>query len=467
MTVLARPERADDTGAGSLSAKGGRWIDHWEPDDERFWARTGRRVAARNLVWSILTEHLGFCVWLLWSIAVLHLESVGMRLSVGQVLWLTTLPNLVGAAMRIPYTFAPARFGGRNWTIVSALLLLIPCGLFVYAVENPDIPYWALLLIAATTGLGGGNFASSMANITHYYPTDKQGLPLGLNAAGGNIGVSVTQLAMPPLIVAFGLAAVGWVWMPFILLAAAGAYFFMNNLRGAASAYTAKEMIAGCKDRQTIIMSVLYIGTFGSFIGYSFTFGVLITSQFPGIKASDFIWLGAFAGSLARPLGGWLADRFGGARVTAVDFLLMALGIGAVALAVRAGSWPVFLAAFLFVFVTTGIGNGSTYKMIPAIFKVTVMEGVDPADGPAAERALALARRKAAAVIGVTSAVGAFGGVLIQQAFRISLEQTGGVGPALVGLTVCYVLCMVLTWAAYLRKVRIGERRMSLAQAGV
>ncbi|TNY36334.1 MFS transporter [Thermomonospora catenispora] len=467
MTVLARPERADDTGAGSLSAKGGRWIDHWEPDDERFWARTGRRVAARNLVWSILTEHLGFCVWLLWSIAVLHLESVGMRLSVGQVLWLTTLPNLVGAAMRIPYTFGPARFGGRNWTIVSALLLLVPCGLFVYAVGDPDIPYWALLLIAATTGLGGGNFASSMANITHFYPTGKQGLPLGLNAAGGNLGTSVTQLAMPPLITAFGLAAVGWVWMPLILVAAAGAYLFMNNLRKVASPYTLREMAAISREPQTLIMSVLYIGTFGSFIGYSFSFGVLIKTQFPHIESAHYIWLGAFAGSLARPLGGWLADRFGGARVTAVDFLLMALGIGAVALAVRAGSWPVFLAAFLFVFVTTGIGNGSTYKMIPAIFKVTVMEGVDPADGPAAERALALARRKAAAVIGVTSAVGAFGGVLIQQAFRISLEQTGGVGPALVGLTVCYVLCMVLTWAAYLRKVRIGERRMSLAQAGV
>ncbi|ACY97980.1 MULTISPECIES: MFS transporter [Thermomonospora] len=467
MTVLTDPQQGRTTSAARSAVKGGRWIDDWEPDDADFWARTGRRVAARNLVFSILTEHLGFCVWLLWSIAVLNLQSVGMQLSVGQILWLTTLPNLVGAAMRIPYTFAPARFGGRNWTIVSALLLLIPCGLFVYAVENPDIPYWALLLIAATTGLGGGNFASSMANITHYYPTDKQGLPLGLNAAGGNIGVSVTQLAMPPLIVAFGLAAVGWVWMPFILLAAAGAYFFMNNLRGAASAYTAKEMIAGCKDRQTIIMSVLYIGTFGSFIGYSFTFGVLITSQFPGIKASDFIWLGAFAGSLARPLGGWLADRFGGARVTMLDFLLMGLGIVAVAVAVQAGSWPLFLAAFLFVFVATGIGNGSTYKMIPAIFRTRAMQGVDAGDAAAVKSALAAARRAAAASIGISSAVGALGGVLIQQAFRISLESVGGIGPALAGLAVFYGLCVALTWATYLRKVHIGGVRMSLAQAGV
>ncbi|SEG81503.1 MFS transporter, NNP family, nitrate/nitrite transporter [Thermomonospora echinospora] len=467
MTVLTDPGRGRAAAAATPETKGGRWIDHWEPDDEGFWARTGRRVAARNLVFSILTEHLGFCVWLLWSIAVLNLNSVGMQLSVGQVLWLTTLPNLVGAAMRIPYTFAPARFGGRNWTIVSALLLVVPCGLFVYAIENPDIPYWALLVIAATTGLGGGNFASSMANITHFYPADRQGLPLGLNAAGGNLGTSVTQLAMPPLIVAFGLVAVGWVWMPFILLAAVCAYFFMNNLRQATSAYTLREMGAICRQPQTVVMSVLYIGTFGSFIGYSFSFGVLIKSQFPDIKGADFIWLGAFAGSLARPLGGWLADRFGGARVTAVDFLLMAAGIGAVAAAVRAGSWPLFLAAFLLVFVTTGIGNGSTYKMIPAIFKTKALERVDTADPAAVARAMATARRNAAAAIGITSSVGAFGGVLIQQSFRISLEETSGIGPALVGLTVFYGLCMLLTWAVYLRKVRVGDTRTSLAQAGV
>ncbi|MBX6767771.1 MAG: NarK/NasA family nitrate transporter, partial [Actinomadura rubrobrunea] len=322
--------------------RGGRWIDHWDPDDDRFWAATGRRVAARNLVFSIVTEHLGFCVWLLWSIAVLHLADHGVRLSVGQALWLTTLPNLVGAAMRVPYTFAPARFGGRNWTVVSALLLLVPCGLFVYAIENPGLPFWALLLIAATTGLGGGNFASSMANITHFYPARRQGLPLGLNAAGGNLGTSVTQLAMPPLIVAFGLAAVGWVWTPFILLAAAGAYFFMDNLTRASSPYTLREMAAGARDGQTIVMSVLYIGTFGSFIGYSFSFGVLIENSFPDVTASHFVWLGAFAGSLARPVGGWLADRFGGARVTMVDFLLMGLGVAAVAAAVRAGRRPMF-----------------------------------------------------------------------------------------------------------------------------
>lgn len=459
----------DESAPPREARRGGRWIDRWEPDDERFWAATGRRVAARNLAFSILTEHLGFSVWLLWSIAVLNLPAAGVHLSVGQTLWLTTTPNLVGAAMRIPYTFAPARFGGRNFTVVSALLLLVPCGLFVVAIENPGMPFWALLLIAATTGLGGGNFASSMANITHFYPASRQGLPLGLNAAGGNLGTSVTQLATPPLIVAFGLVAVGWVWMPFIVAAAVCAYLFMNNLTKASSAYTLREMAAGGRDRQTVIMSVLYVGTFGSFIGYSFSFGVLIKNEFPGVDGSDYIWLGALAGSLARPLGGWLADRYGGARVTMADFFLMGLGVAAVAWAVRAGSWGGFLAAFLFVFVTTGIGNGSTYKMIPAIFRTRELAGVDASDAGAVRAATERARRRAAAAIGLISAVGAAGGVLIQQAFRISIEETGGIGPALLVLAAFYGVCVALTWFCYLRRARAaeGEPGRSLAEAGV
>ncbi|MQY09014.1 MFS transporter [Actinomadura macrotermitis] len=448
-------------------ARGRRWIDDWRPDDEGFWAATGRRVATRNLVFSIITEHLGFSVWLLWSIAVLNLPAAGIKLTVGETLWLTTTPNLVGAALRVPYTFAPARFGGRNFTIVSALLLLIPCGSFVYAINNPGIPFWALLLIAATTGLGGGNFASSMANITHFYPASRQGLPLGLNAAGGNLGTSVTQLAMPPLIVAFGLVAVGWVWMPFILLAALLAYLFMNNLSTATSSYTLREMAASARDRQTIVMSVLYIGTFGSFIGYSFSFGVLIKNQFPDVKGANVIWLGACVGSLARPFGGWLADRLGGARVTMVNFFAMGLGVAVVAYAVQAKSWPLFLTAFLLVFLTTGLGNGSTYKMIPAIFRNRALAGVDATRAGAVDEAVARGRRQAAAAIGIISAIGAAGGVLIQQTFRISIEQTKSIGPALLVLAGFYAVCVALTWACYLRKSRAQEEAGAPDLAGV
>ncbi|QFG26669.1 MFS transporter [Actinomadura sp. WMMB 499] len=458
----------DETSARPESArKGGRWIDHWDPEDEEFWNRTGRRVANRNLIFSIFTEHLGFCVWLLWSIAVLHLADNGTALSVGQTLWLTTLPNLVGALLRIPYTFGPAKFGGRNWTVISGLLLLIPCGLFVFAIANPGLPFWALLLIAATTGLGGGNFASSMSNIAHFYPTAKQGLPLGLNAAGGNVGVSVTQLTMPPLIVGFGLIAVGWVWMPLILVAALCAHLFMNNLSKASQSYTLAEMGRIAARPHTITMSVLYIATFGSFIGYSFSFGVLIGNQFPDITASHYIWLGALVGSAARPVGGWMADKLGGTVVTFWNFLAMGLGIVAVWAGVSTGSWGLFLGAFLWVFATTGIGNGSTYKMIPSIFRARAEASTATAEQGVRERAFELARREAAAAIGLISAVGALGGALIQQTFRISVERSGGIGPALIVLAVFYGFCLALTWAVYMRRGRVGPERVSLARAGV
>lgn len=209
----------------------GRWIGDWRPDDPAFWESTGKKVARRNLVFSILAEHLGFTLWTVWSIVAVKLGAY--RFSTDQLFWIVSLPNLVGSALRIPYTFAPARFGGRNWTVISATLLLVPAVLLAVAVNDPGTPYWAFLLIAATAGLGGGNFASSMANITYFYPQNRQGAALGLNAAGGNIGVSSVQLLMPLVIAGFGLAAAGLFWVPFVLAAAAGAYFCMDNLTSA------------------------------------------------------------------------------------------------------------------------------------------------------------------------------------------------------------------------------------------
>ncbi|ETK32802.1 hypothetical protein MPTA5024_27805 [Microbispora sp. ATCC PTA-5024] len=230
------------------------------------------------------------------------------------------------------------------------------------------LPFWALPAIAATTGLGGGNFASSMANITHFYPAAEQGLPLALNAAGS--------------------------------------FFLMNNLRKASSPYTAAEKWTISRRPQRIVRSVLYIGTFGSFIGYSFSFGVLIKSQFPHVDVSHFIWLGAFMRSVAP--GGRLAGR-PIRRRTCHDGRLPADGArrGRGAAALSARIWNAFLAAFLFVFAATGIGDGSTYRVIPAIFRAQAQSGVDAADPAAAPAAAEVRRRHAAAAIGISSAAGA------------------------------------------------------------
>ncbi|MEV4748488.1 MFS transporter [Streptosporangium sp. NPDC049248] len=423
------------------------WISDWRPDDPDFWQKHGRKVARRNLLFSIFAEHLGFTLWTVWSIVAVQLGSYDF--STDQLFWIVALPNLVGSALRIPYTFAPARFGGRNFTVVSALLLLVPAVLLAVAVGDPATPYWVFLLIAATAGLGGGNFASSMANITHFYPRDRQGVALGLNAAGGNIGVSSVQLLMPLVIGAFGLAAAGLFWIPFILAAAVGAYFFMDNLTSAKASPADQLKVVGRV--QTWIMSVLYIGTFGSFIGYSTAFPLLIKSQFP--EQASLVWLaflGPLLGSLVRPAGGWLSDRLGGARVTFVNFAAMAGSAVLVWQGLSQRGFALFFCAYMLLVATTGIGNGSTYRMIPAIFRAKALAGVIP--GTAAyDAAVAAGRRDASAAIGIISAIGAFGGFFINRGFGSSIAATGGAGAALASFACFYLVCAAITWACYLR----------------
>jgi NNP family nitrate/nitrite transporter-like MFS transporter len=427
-----------------------RWITDWHPDDPVFWAASGKRVARRNLVFSILAEHLGFTVWTLWSIVAAKMG--GHHFSTDQLFWLVALPNLIGSVLRVPYTFGPARFGGAVFTTVSALLLVIPAALLGVAVGDPATPYWMFLVIAALAGLGGGNFASSMANISHFYPSSRQGVALGLNAAGGNIGVSSVQLVMPLVIGGFGLAAAGWFWVPLAVLAAACAWLFMDNLDSARA--RPREQLAVAGRAQTWVMSVLYVGTFGSFIGYSTAFPLLSQSLFPGSPWAAVAFAGPLVGSLVRPFGGWLADRFGGARVTLWNFAAMGAGVALVWLGLSSGGfWPFFL-AFLTLFLTSGVGNGSTYRMIPAIFQARAV-----AERGTGDDALLYGRRQAAAAIGIVSAVGALGGFLINRAFGMSFAATGSPGAALLAFGVFYAACFTLTWWCYTRTA--GAARLS------
>ena len=435
--------------------RGGRWIDRWEPEDPEFWERSGKRIARKNLGFSILAENLGFSVWVLMSIVVVSLGSVGYAFSVGQTFWLLIVPNLVGAALRVPYTFAVPRFGGRLWTTISAGLLLIPCSMLAFAVVNDGTPFWFFLLTAAAMGLGGGNFSSSMANISFFYPEGKKGLALGLNAAGGNLGVAVTQLIVPVVITigtGINLVYSALIWMPFIVLATACAWFFMDSLTQARPDGVSYQRALA--NKHTWVMSFLYIGTFGSFIGFSFAFPSLIKISFVDFKSFVALaFLGALIGSVARPLGGWLSDRFGGARITLVTFVGLALGTVGVMVSVDTKSFPLFFCSFMALFVLAGAGNGSTYRMIPAIF------ATQDADARSA-------KRQAAAVVGIAGAIGAFGGVLVNLVFKFSLEGSGTLTPALIAILVFYGLCVATTWWFYLR-TRAFARTPSLAHAGV
>ncbi|MBW3646011.1 MAG: NarK family nitrate/nitrite MFS transporter [Actinobacteria bacterium] len=446
------------------------WIDRWEPDDEAFWASTGRRVARRNLTFSIFAEFLGFSVWLLWSVVATRLNDAGFDLSSSQLFTLVAVPALVGATLRFPYTFAVPRFGGRNWTVVSALLLLVPTVLLAVLVGNPSTPYWALLAGAATAGLGGGNFASSMANISFFFPEHEKGWALGLNAAGGNLGVAVLQLVVP-VVVAIGaglhLSRAGLVWVPLILAAAACAWRYMDNLTTARSSLG--DQLAVARRRHTWIVAWLYVGTFGSFIGFSAGLPLLISQQFADPDAVGYAFLGPLVGSLARPLGGRLADRFGGARVTMASFVVMAgavLGVVSVLAATdRRYAFAAFLGLFLVLFVASGVGNGSTFRMVPVIFRAHHLADADGEGEGAHQQALVTSRRETAAVLGLTSAVGAYGGFLVPQAFGLSAGATGGVGAALLAFVAFYASCMALVWWCYLRRSFALRRAPNLAWA--
>ena len=460
-----------------MSTQDPTWISDWNPEDETFWNSRGKFIARRNLIWSIVAEHIGFSVWLIWSIVATKLPAAGFHFTTDQLFQLVAVPGLIGSLMRFPYTFAVTTFGGRNWTIFSASVLFIPTFALAYFVSEPTTPFWLMLLVASTAGLGGGNFASSMANISFFYPDRMKGWALGLNAAGGNIGVSSVQL-LTPILMGVGLINLykatpvdgvylqnaGLMWVLPLAVAVIGAVFFMNNLTSAKSSF--KDQVAIIGRKHTWIMAFLYIGTFGSFIGYSAAFPLLIKTQFPTVTIA-IAFLGPLVGSLSRPLGGLLADKIGGAIITFWNFIAMGAATIGVLYFVGTKDFTGFLVMFLILFVTTGVGNGSTYRMIPSIFRE---ENLRKAKGKGeAGRALALkaASIQSGAAVGFIGAIGACGGYLIPSGFGKSIAMTGGPQLALEIYLAFYAVCLAMTWWYYLRRSPVQSSATSLAEARI
>lgn len=450
-------------------------IQHWQPEDVDFWQASGKKVATRNLWISIPALLLAFAIWQVWSVAVVNLPNIGFKYTENELFWLAAMPALSGATLRIFYSFMVPIFGGRKWTVISTASLLVPAIGLGFAVQNPNTPYSTMLILALLCGLGGGNFSSSMANISFFYPKAEKGTALGLNAGLGNLGVSVVQFIVPLIITqgvfgALGGAAQTWtkggvskqiwlqnagfIWVPFIVIAVLAAWIGMNDLASANASFKQQAVIF--KRKHNWIMCIIYLGTFGSFIGFAAGFPLLIKSQFPTIDPVKYAFLGPLVGALARPIGGMLADKMkSGAKITQWVFIGMILGVmGVMAFlpsSANGGSFWGFFACFIALFALTGLGNGSTFMQIPVIF-LNEHQKLAQAGLCDATQARLNATKEGAAVTGFTAAFAAYGGFFIPKSYGASIELTGDVNAALIIFIIFYVLCLLLNWWYYARK---------------
>jgi NNP family nitrate/nitrite transporter-like MFS transporter len=525
-------------------------IVDWRPEDEQFWESTGRKIAYRNLWISIPALLCGFAVWGMWGIITVQMLNLGYPFSQAELFTLTAIAGLAGATMRIPASFLIRLSGGRNTIFLTTAMLLAPAIGTGIVLQHPEWPLWSFQLMALWCGVGGGNFASSMSNISTFFPKRLQGTGLGLNAGLGNFGVTTMQIVIPlvmtvPLLGSLGGESMtlqkesGWIfgaippgtptwiqnagfaWVLSLVPLSILCWFGMNNLKtvspdtgGPITAflkiiwlYTLSFIPAGVglylylpapsglgmlnmwlampliivstlmvmkltafgtmkdnvakqfaifSNKHTWSLTILYIVTFGSFIGFSMAlplamkviFGIshvpdangvlqhtLVNPNGPPVLA--YAWIGPFVGAAIRPVGGWISDKLGGSIVTQWVCATMAIAgvaVGYVMQLAYQSAHPeeyffIFLALFMVLFAASGIGNGSTFRTIGVIFD----------------------RQQAGPVLGWTSAVAAYGAfiapVVIGQQIKLGTPQM-----AMYGFAVFYALCLLLNWWFYLRK---------------
>jgi NNP family nitrate/nitrite transporter-like MFS transporter len=438
-------------------------ITDWNPEDRAAWQANGKAIARRNLAWSVAAEHVGFSVWSLWSVMVLFMPQSVYGLTAGDKFLIAATATLVGSLLRLPYTMATARFGGRNWTVFSACILVVPVLATIVVLAEPGRPLWFYLVCAALCGLGGGNFASSMTNINAFFPQRLKGVALGVNAGGGNIGVPAVQLVGLLVIATAGNRQPYWVcafYVVALVVAAFGASRFMDNLDVVSVDLGA--MGAALRSRHTWLVSLLYVGTFGSFIGFSFAFGQVLQISFAAsgqsgaqaaLHAAEIAFVGPLLGSIARIYGGRIADRVGGGIVTLWAFLGMIAGDGVLAVTstvagrhTTATTMVAYVIGFVVLFVLSGIGNGAVYKMIPSIFHAAARSlNADE------ETRAGYSRSMSGAVIGITGAIGGLGGVGINLALRSSYLHDGTATTAFRYFAAFYAFAVVITARFYVR----------------
>jgi NNP family nitrate/nitrite transporter-like MFS transporter len=448
-------------------------INRWEPENRAFWEREGSRVARRNLAHSVPALVVAFAVWMVWSAVAVELPHIGFRFTPNQLFWLAAAPALAGGVLRLFFAFLVPIVGGRRWTAISTALLAVPMLGLGIAVQDLGTSYPTFLALALAAGIGGGNFASSTANVSLFYPLERKGFALGLNAGIGNLGVGLAQLVTPLVasVALFGTLAgaaqmwsdgetaravwlqnAGFVWVPIAIGLAITAWLRMDDLAPIEASIADQAVVFIRKD--TWVLSWLYLGTFGSFIGFAAGLPLLADMAFPSGHVLGYAFLGPLAAAAARPAGGWLAGRLGGAPVALCAFALLAAGTAALHLAMPTvpgtGSYAGFLAIATVLFVASGLGNGAVFHMVPAVFaqrhrRASVATGTQAST----ERTGVI---EGAAALGFCSAIAAFGGFVIPKSLGTATAVTGSTSPALYLFLVFYASCLAATWWFYARR---------------
>ncbi|MBL8908586.1 MAG: NarK/NasA family nitrate transporter [Rhizobiales bacterium] len=432
------------------------WLQNWSPEDTGFWERTGKTLAWRTLTITTLNLIMAFIVWFAVSALVVRLPAIGFKLTTSELFWLAAMPGLAGGTLRIVHTFLIPLYGTRKVVTLSTLSLLIPAVGWFYAVQNPETPFWLLMVLAFLAGLGGGNFSSFMPSTSLFFPKRLQGTALAIQAGIGNFGVSVVQF-VTPWIIGFALAGslLGapqtftkpsgdttpiWlqnataIYIPLIVIFAIAAYFMLKSVPVRANF---REQLDIFKEKHAFNMTLLYIMTFGSFSGLSATFPLLIKQIYGGLPGApdplSYAFLGPLVGSVARIAAGPVSDRLGGARVThwsGIGMLIAALAVTFFTAPTSMDQFPWFVSAMLALFFFAGVGNASTFKQMPMIFPP----------------------RQAGGVIGWTGAMAAYGPFAVGLMLGYSNNWFGSFNAFFYWAAFFFLVCIGINWWFYARK---------------
>ncbi|GBG40111.1 MFS transporter [Mycobacterium montefiorense] len=448
-----------------------RHLSHWDAEDLVAWEAGGNAIARRNLFWSAVIVHLGYAIWALWPVMALFMPREVYGFSAGDKLLLGMTATLVGACLRPTYAVATAIFGGRNLAVFSAFVLVIPVIGAMVLLAHPGLPLWPYLVCAALSGMGGGNFAASASNANSFYPHRLKGAALGIAGGIGNLGVPMIQIAGLVVIAIAGDRQPYWVcglYLVLLITAGVGATFFMNNVaqHRVEPSRLRSILSAVVSTRDTWLLSLLYLGTFGSFIGFSFAFAQVLQTSFvaggqatsqASLHAAELAFIGPLLAALARVYGGRLADRIGGGRVTCAVFVAMILSaamlitVGTLedphAGPVSGSAMAGYVACFIALFTLAGLGNGSVYKMVPTVFE-TCSQTLHMSEAEQRQ----WSRLISGVVIGFVAGFGSLGGVGINVALRQSYVSTGTMTSAFWIFLSFYVFAAVLTWVRYVRR---------------